>query len=93
MIYQKIPIIAVVWKRALQPAAARMNRARLEALDCEVVTYDGAEISVKGQGGLTCLTRPSVKDNRMQRNLQATEPAFRTAWPRRQTFYSEISER
>ncbi len=37
------------------------TRARLEAADCEVLTYDSAEISLKGQGGPTCLTRPLVR--------------------------------
>jgi arginine deiminase len=33
----------------------------LEAAGCEVVTYPGAEISRKGEGGPTCLTRPLVR--------------------------------
>ena len=35
-----------------------ITRARLEAAGAEVLTYDGSEISVKGGGGPTCLTRP-----------------------------------
>ena len=31
---------------------------KLEAKDCNVITYSGKEISVKGGGGPTCLTRP-----------------------------------
>jgi N-dimethylarginine dimethylaminohydrolase len=34
------------------------TRRRLEAAHVEVHTYAGAEISVKGSGGPTCLTRP-----------------------------------
>ena len=30
----------------------------LEAEGVEVQTYDGSEISLKGSGGPTCLTRP-----------------------------------
>ena len=33
----------------------------LEAADCNVITYSGKEISVKGGGGPTCLTRPLVR--------------------------------
>lgn len=33
-------------------------KARLEAAGCTVVTYKGDEISRKGEGGPTCLTRP-----------------------------------
>jgi N-dimethylarginine dimethylaminohydrolase len=32
--------------------------SRLEAAGADVVTYDGREISLKGGGGPTCLTRP-----------------------------------
>ena len=34
------------------------TRAALEAAGCEVHEYDGSEISVKGDGGPTCLTAP-----------------------------------
>ena len=34
------------------------TKAALEAADCTVYTYKGDEISVKGGGGPTCLTRP-----------------------------------
>lgn len=34
------------------------TKAALEAADCTVYEYEGAEISVKGGGGPTCLTRP-----------------------------------
>ena len=35
--------------------------ARLRAAGCEVLTYRGAEISHKGEGGATCLTRPVLR--------------------------------
>ena len=38
------------------------TRARLEAAGAEVLEYDGREISLKGGGGPTCLTRPIVRD-------------------------------
>ena len=38
------------------------TRRRLEAAGVEVHTYAGVEISVKGSGGPTCLTRPLERD-------------------------------
>ena len=35
-----------------------LTRRRLEQAGCRVTEYDGAEISAKGCGGPTCLTRP-----------------------------------
>ncbi len=37
------------------------TRRRLEAAGCEVVAYAGSEISIKGGGGPTCLTRPLIR--------------------------------
>jgi N-dimethylarginine dimethylaminohydrolase len=39
----------------------RRTRAALEAAGVEVLEYDGREISVKGAGGPTCLTRPLLR--------------------------------
>jgi N-dimethylarginine dimethylaminohydrolase len=36
-------------------------KARLEAAGCTVATYTGLEISRKGEGGPTCLTRPLIR--------------------------------
>jgi len=38
-----------------------ITKARLEAAGCKVIEYEGAEISVKGGGGPTCLTRPVMR--------------------------------
>jgi N-dimethylarginine dimethylaminohydrolase len=38
-----------------------ITRARLEAAGCEVLTYKGDEISLKAEGGPTCLTRPILR--------------------------------
>ncbi|MCH8275973.1 MAG: amidinotransferase [Bacteroidetes bacterium] len=52
---------------ALSPSLALMadgnleTRRRIESRGIEVVTYPGAEISLKGHGGPTCLTRPLVR--------------------------------
>jgi len=37
------------------------TRKRLEAAGCEVFAYKGREISIKGGGGPTCLTRPLLR--------------------------------
>lgn len=37
------------------------TQARLEAAGCEVLTYQGAEISLNREGGPTCLTRPILR--------------------------------
>ena len=38
-----------------------ITRRRLEAIGCEVLTYHGNEISLKAEGGPTCLTRPILR--------------------------------
>ena len=48
-------------RRCLMTEGNPQTRARLEAAGCEVLTYDGGEISMKGAGGPTCLTRPLVR--------------------------------
>lgn len=37
------------------------TKQRLEAAGCEVLTYRGDEISLKAEGGATCLTRPILR--------------------------------
>ncbi len=37
------------------------TRRALEAAGCEVHAYDGSELSLKGDGGPTCLTRPLLR--------------------------------
>ncbi|MEQ9405989.1 MAG: arginine deiminase family protein [Cyclobacteriaceae bacterium] len=39
-----------------------VTKARLEAAGCTVHEYKGAEISIKGGGGPTCLTRPILRE-------------------------------
>jgi N-dimethylarginine dimethylaminohydrolase len=38
-----------------------ITKARLEAAGCTVYTYKGNEISLKAEGGATCLTRPILR--------------------------------
>ena len=53
--------LALAPRRCLMAEGNPKTRARLEAAGCEVLTYDASEISQKGQGGPTCLTRPLVR--------------------------------
>ena len=39
-----------------------ITQARLEAAGCQVWTYRGREISLKAEGGPTCLTRPILRE-------------------------------
>ena len=54
-------VLALGPRRCLLLAGNPETRRRLEARGAEVVTYLGNEISVKGGGGPTCLTRPVVR--------------------------------
>ncbi len=40
-----------------------ITRERLEKAGCQVLTYRGKEISLKAEGGATCLTRPILREN------------------------------
>lgn len=51
-------VLALAPGTCLALAGNPRTAARLEKAGLEVLTYEGAEISVKGAGGPTCLTRP-----------------------------------
>ena len=51
-------VLALGPRRALALAGNDETRRRMEQAGVDVVTYVGDEISVKGDGGPTCLTRP-----------------------------------
>ncbi|MGE3887522.1 MAG: dimethylarginine dimethylaminohydrolase family protein [Vicinamibacterales bacterium] len=55
-------VLAVAPRRVVMLAGNPVTQARLEAEGVEVWTYEGSEISVKGGGGPTCLTRPLARD-------------------------------
>jgi N-dimethylarginine dimethylaminohydrolase len=55
-------VLALGPRRCLMLAGNPATRRALEAAGCEVLTYDGREISVKGAGGPTCLTRPLARE-------------------------------
>jgi N-dimethylarginine dimethylaminohydrolase len=49
--------------RCLMLTGNPLTRRLLEQSGCEVLEYEGSEISVKGAGGPTCLTRPLVRSS------------------------------
>jgi N-dimethylarginine dimethylaminohydrolase len=51
-------VLALAPRRCLMLAGNPRTRAALERAGVEVLEYVGTEISVKGAGGPTCLTRP-----------------------------------
>ena len=55
-------VLAVGPRRVVAAAGSPETRRRLEAAGVEVNVYSGAEISVKGCGGPTCLTRPLERE-------------------------------
>jgi dimethylargininase len=55
-------ILAVEPRRVVMVNGNPQTRAALESAGCEVHGYDGSEISLKGDGGPTCLTAPIWRD-------------------------------
>ena len=51
-------VLALSPRKCLMLEGSPETRRRLEAAGCEVLTYEGREISLKAEGGPTCLTRP-----------------------------------
>lgn len=51
-------VLALAPRRCVLLAGNPITRSRLEAVGAEVSEYEGSEISLKGGGGPTCLTRP-----------------------------------
>jgi N-dimethylarginine dimethylaminohydrolase len=54
-------VLALSPRRCLMLEGNPETRSRLERAGAEVLVYQGTEISVKGGGGPTCLTRPVVR--------------------------------
>ena len=55
-------VLAIAPRTCLMVKGNPITKSRLEAAGCKVIEYEGAEISVKGGGGPTCLTRPVSRD-------------------------------
>jgi len=54
-------VLATAPRRAVMLSGNPSTRARMEAAGVEVQVFGGGEISLKGGGGPTCLTRPLVR--------------------------------
>ena len=54
-------VLAVSPRKVIMIKNNPITQQRLEAENVEVHTYDGSEISIKGSGGPTCLTRPFMR--------------------------------
>ncbi|WOK08463.1 arginine deiminase family protein [Imperialibacter roseus] len=54
-------VLALAPRQCLMVEGNPKTEKRLEEAGCEVITYKGQEISVKGGGGPTCLTRPILR--------------------------------
>jgi N-dimethylarginine dimethylaminohydrolase len=54
-------VLALAPRRCLVIEGNPVTRERLEAAGCEVLTYRGDELSLKAEGGATCLTRPILR--------------------------------
>jgi N-dimethylarginine dimethylaminohydrolase len=54
-------VLAVVPRGVVMLSGLPLTRRRLEAFGCSVEEYAGDEVSRKGNGGPTCLTRPLLR--------------------------------
>lgn len=59
-----VNVLALAPRRCLMLSGNPRTRDALERAGASVTEYDGSEISVKGCGGPTCLTRPLVREPR-----------------------------
>ena len=55
-------VLALAPRKCLMVADNPKTQAALEYAGCQVTTYSGEEISIKGGGGPTCLTRPLLRE-------------------------------
>lgn len=56
-------VLAIAPSKCLMVKGNPITKERLLQANCEVIEYAGKEISVKGGGGPTCLTRPISRAN------------------------------
>ena len=55
-------VLALAPRRCLLLEQNHQTRRALEAADCAVLTYRGDELSLKAEGGATCLTRALIRE-------------------------------
>jgi N-dimethylarginine dimethylaminohydrolase len=56
-------VLALAPRRCLALEGNPVTRQRMEAAGCEVLSYRGRELSLKAEGGPTCLTRPVLRSD------------------------------
>jgi N-dimethylarginine dimethylaminohydrolase len=56
-------VLALAPRRCLAIEGNPVTRERLESAGCDVLTYRGDELSLKAEGGATCLTRPILRSS------------------------------
>ena len=54
-------VMTVAPRTCLMLPGNSITQANLEGEDVQVHLYEGSDISLKGEGGPTCLTRPIVR--------------------------------
>ena len=54
-------VLAISPRKVIMVSNNPITQKRLEDEGVEVYMYDGSEISIKGAGGPTCLTRPFMR--------------------------------
>ncbi len=54
-------VLAIAPRHCLMLRDNPITKRRLEAAGCQTLTYKGDEISLKAEGGATCLTRPVLR--------------------------------
>ena len=55
-------VLAIAPRKCVMVKGNPITKQRLEKAGCEVFEYAGQDISVKGGGGPTCLTRPIIRE-------------------------------
>lgn len=54
-------VLALAPRKVVMLDQNPVTKSRLEEAGCEVITYRGDEMSLKAEGGATCLTRPILR--------------------------------
>ena len=60
---QATNVLTVSPRRCIMLEGSPVTQGLLEDAGCEVVTFPGAPLSLKAEGGPTCLTRPVWRDS------------------------------
>jgi arginine deiminase len=56
-------VLALAPRQCLMLAGNPVTKQRLQEAGCRVQTYTGKELSLKAEGGPTCLTRPILRED------------------------------